>query len=98
MPHFFNEWLNNIAQRFPCDALSIAEIYLRFVKSKKPYFYDHKDQLVQMMTKLFARAEEQEESDNGAMLMRVVELQDILLSLSGSSMEAWLVAAEERSG
>ena len=46
------------------------------------------------MTRLFAEAEEREESDHGAMLQRVVSLQDMLLSLGVDGFNDWLKAAE----
>ena len=48
------------------------------------------------MTRLFAEAEEREESDNGAMLQRVVAVQDTLLSLGVSAINDWLKAAERQ--
>ncbi|VFN04635.1 MAG: hypothetical protein BECKG1743F_GA0114225_109622 [Candidatus Kentron sp. G] len=57
-------------------------------------FYDHRNRLVQLITRLFAEAEEREESDDGAMLERVVAVQDLLLSLGGNSIDDWLKAAE----
>ena len=46
------------------------------------------------MTHLFAEAEEHEESDCGAMLQRVVSLQDSLLSMGIKGIADWLRAAE----
>ncbi len=48
------------------------------------------------MTRLFAEAEEREESDHGAMLIRVVAVQDLLLSLGVDSIDSWLKAAERQ--
>ena len=48
------------------------------------------------MTRLFAEAEEREESDHGAMLKRVVAVQDLLLSLGVNSLNDWLEAAERQ--
>lgn len=48
------------------------------------------------MTRLFAEAEEREESDHGAMLQRVVSVQDLLLSLGVNSISDWLKAAERQ--
>lgn len=92
----FDEWLNATSQRDPEHALTAAEIYLAYVNRAKPYFYDHENHLVQMMTRLFAEAEEREESDNGAMLKRVVAVQDLLLSLGVNSINDWLKAAERQ--
>ena len=92
----FAEWLNTISQRDPELALTAAEIYLDYVSRTEPYFYDHKNELVQLVTRLFAEAEEREESDQGAMLRRVVSVQDSLLSLGVSSINDWLKAAERQ--
>lgn len=92
----FDEWLNATSQRDPELALAATEIYLVYVSRAKPYFYDHENRLVQMMTRLFAEAEEREESDNGAMLKRVVSVQDTLLSLGVNSINDWLKAVERQ--
>ncbi|MEK7792672.1 MAG: hypothetical protein AAB306_05945, partial [Pseudomonadota bacterium] len=60
----------------------------------KAYLYDHKNNLTQLMTRLFSDAEEREESDHGEMLRRVVSAQDTLLSLGLDSINNWLRAAE----
>lgn len=90
----FHEWLNAIAQNDPEQALATAKIYLGYVSRCKPYLYDHKDSLTQLMTRLFAEAEEREESDGGTMLRSVVEIQDTLLSLGVNGVTDWLKAAE----
>ena len=90
----FHEWLNAIAQNDPEQALAAAKIYLGYVSRCKPYLYDHKDSLTQLMTRLFGEAEEREESDGGAMLRSVVEIQDTLLSLGVNGVTDWLKAAE----
>ncbi len=92
----FDEWLNATSQRDPELALAATEIYLAYVNRTKPFFYDHENRLVQLMTRLFAEAEEREEIDNGAMLKRVVSVQDLLLSLGGNSINDWLKAAERQ--
>lgn len=90
----FHEWLNATSQREPEQALAATEIYLAYVNHCKPYLYDHKDNLTQLMTRLFAEAEEREESDGGSMLQRVVVAQDTLLSLGVNGVADWLKAAE----
>ena len=70
------------------------EIYLAYVTHSKPYLFDIENRLTQLMTRLFAEAEEREESDRGAMLQRVVAAQDTFLSLGISSVADWLKAAE----
>ena len=90
----FDKWLNAVSERDPEMALAITEIYLDYVRRAKPYFSDYENQVVQLVTRLFAEAEEREESDNGEMLKRVVAVQDTLLSLGLSSIDAWLKSAE----
>ncbi len=76
------------------SALECTEIYLNHILRIKPYFYDHENNLTQLLTRLFAQAEEQEESDSGAMLQRVVTIQDTLLALGVSGVSDWLKDAE----
>jgi ATPase family protein associated with various cellular activities (AAA) len=90
----FDKWLNVTSYRDPEQALALTEIYLAYVSRTKAYLYDYKNNLTQLITRLFAEAEEREESDNGAMLQRVVSLQDMLLSLGVDSVNDWLKAAE----
>lgn len=90
----FDEWLNAVSTYDPIYALDVADVYLRYVNQVRPYLYDHENNLTQLMTRLFAEAEEREESDKGAMLLRVVSLQDILLSIGVEGINAWLKAAE----
>lgn len=90
----FHEWLNLVALNDPEDALAAAKIYLAYVSRCKPYLYDHKGSLTQLMTRLFGEAEEREESDGGVMLGSVVEIQDMLLSLGVNGVTDWLKAAE----
>lgn len=90
----FDAWLNATSVRDPMVALEATEIYLNFVRITKPYVYDHENNLTQLLTHLFAQAEEQEESDHGAMLKRVVEVQDALLALGVNDVNDWLKFAE----
>jgi hypothetical protein len=90
----FHKWLNAIALQDPEHALTAAEIYLSYVRHVKRYLYDHGNNLTQLMTRLFAEAEEREESDSGATLRRVVVIQDTLLSLGVNGIDDWLKAAE----
>ncbi len=92
----FDEWLNALVQRSPQLALDATEIYLTYVSNARQHYYDHENQLVQLLTYLFAEAEEREESDQGAMLDRVVLVQDLMLSLGVSSINDWLTAAERQ--
>lgn len=90
----FHEWLNATSQHDPEQALAATEIYLAYISHCKPSLYNHNDNLTQLMTRLFAEAEEREESDCGVMLQRVVVVQDILLSLGVNGVADWLEAAE----
>lgn len=90
----FHEWLNSTSQHDPEQALAATEIYLEYVSHCKPYLYDHEHNLTQLMTRLFAEAEEREESDKGSMLRRVVNAQDALLSLGVNGLAEWLKSAE----
>ena len=90
----FHEWLNATSQHDPERALAATEIYLAYVVHSKPYLYGHEKSLTQLMTRLFAEAEEREESDGGSMLNRVVVVQDTLLSLGVNGVDDWLKAAE----
>ena len=76
------------------SALESTEIYLNYVRRLKLNLYDHENNLTQLLTRLFAQAEEQEESDAGAMLQRVVAVQDTLLALGVSGVNDWLKYAE----
>ena len=90
----FDAWLNATSIRDPMYALEATEIYLDFVRRTKPHVYDHENNLTQLLTRLFAQAEEQEESDSGATLQRVVAVQDALLALGVNGVNDWLKAAE----
>lgn len=90
----FDAWLNATAIRDPMSALEAIEIYLNYVRRVKPYLYDHENNLTQLLTRLFAQAEELEESDRGAMLQRVVVVQDALLALGVNGVNDWLKVAE----
>jgi hypothetical protein len=90
----FHEWLSSTSQHDPEQALAATEIYLEYVSHCKQHLYDHEDNLTQLMTRLFAEAEEREESDKGSMLRRVVVAQDALLSLGVNGVAEWLKSAE----
>ena len=90
----FTKWLNLVFRRDPEHALAATEIYITYLSNTVNYLYDHENLLGQLMTSLFAESEEREESDQGSMLTRVVKVQDLLLSLGGSSINDWLNAAE----
>ena len=90
----FNEWLNAISEKDLDLALSATEIYLNYVSRNNLDNYDYKGQFSQLLTRLFAEAEEREECDDGEMLKRVVSVQDLLLSLGLDSINDWLRSAE----
>lgn len=87
-------WLNTKAQHDANQALDVAEIYLGYSKRTRSYLYDYENNLTQLLTRLFANAEESEEHDKGVMLRRVVALQDKLLELGVDGVEKWLKASE----
>lgn len=87
-------WLNATSNRDPMYTLEATEIYLAFVRRTKSHVYDHENNLTQLLTRLFGQAEELEESDGGAMLQRVVTLQDALLTLGVNGVNDWLKAVE----
>lgn len=88
------EWLNAWSQRDPEYALAVTELYFYFVINGEINLYDHENHFAQMMTRLFAEAEEREESDDGDMLRRVIEIQDRSLTIGVSGLNEWLKAAE----
>jgi hypothetical protein len=90
----FDAWLNATAHADPELALAATEIYLTYVARIKPYLHNHENNLTQLLTRLFAEAEEREESDHGEMLRRVVVVQDRLLGLGVNGIDDWLRAAE----
>lgn len=90
----FDVWLNATSRRDPLYALEVAEIFFDYVRRAGIALYDHEHNLTQMLTRLFAQAEEEEESDDGAMLRRVVKIQDAMLFLNVYGMDDWLKAAE----
>ncbi|KRA21883.1 AAA family ATPase [Pseudomonas sp. Root569] len=89
-----DEWLSATAQRDPGEALTVFELYLDYMQDKSAHMYDHGGNFTQLLTRLFAEAEEWEETDGGVMLQRVVSVQDKLLSLGVSGVSDWLAAAE----
>lgn len=92
----FDAWLNAVSHREPEVALAVSEIFLEFVQRTRPHLYDHENNLTQLLTHLFAHAEEVEESDGGAMIQRVVALQDKLLAIDVNGISEWLKAAERQ--
>lgn len=89
-----DEWLSATAQRDPAEALAVFELYVDYMRKKSAHIYDQGSNFTQLLTCLFAEAEEWEETDGGVMLQRVVSVQDELLSLGVSGVSDWLMAAE----
>lgn len=92
----FENWLDVISLNDPELALIASEFYLSYMSKSKSIYYDHKNRIVHLMTRLFAEAEEREDTDNGKMLFRVVKLQDLLLAMGVESMNEWLKASERQ--
>lgn len=92
----FEAWLNITSQNDPCEALDISEIFLKFLQRTDSKIYDHEDNLTQLLTHLFSHAEEIEQLDGGAMIQRVVAIQDKLLALGVNGISDWLKAAERQ--
>ena len=88
------EWLCVFVDMEPDEALEVAEIAAKIAKARgvSP-FYDP-NHLGTLLTSLLREAEERERSDKGAMLARVVALQDVFLSMPTSELTGWLHAAE----
>lgn len=93
----FSKWVNALSLCDSKQALEAVEIYLHFVQRTKIHIYDPNHDFVQLLTRLFAQAEEEEELDGGAMLKRVVAIQDRLLVLGLTEVNEWLKAAERPS-
>lgn len=93
--HFdgFGAWLNSMSQCRPDEALASTERFAVFVRHTKHRLFDLRD-ISQLMTRLFREAEEREESDNGAMLHRVIDLQDTFLAIGVNGLQDWLRDAE----
>lgn len=87
-------WLNATALHDPTYALEVTEVYLALMRNTQSYINDHENNFTQLLTRLFAQAEEQEESDGGSMLQRVVTVQDTLMTLGMHSVDDWLKAIE----
>lgn len=89
----FDAWLNALSQANPDEALEIAERFAAYVRSANYLLHDLGD-ITQLLTNLFREAEEREEADEGALLNRVVALQDAFLSSGFNALQNWLRDAE----
>lgn len=92
--HGIDAWLNAAVQQDPAYALELTEMYLALKRKTQADIYDYENNITQLLTRLFSQAEEQEESDNGAMLQRVVVLQDTLMAMGMRGIDDWLKANE----
>ena len=92
--HGFDKWLNRLSQYDPLTALEALDLFIDNILSRNSYYYDSDNNLPQILTRVFAEAEEKEESDNGEMLIKVISCQDKLLQLGISEIENWLKDAE----
>lgn len=91
-----DEWLNAISQINAQYALSIAEQYIACAIEVGSIIFDQENNLTQLLTRLFYEAEEREGTDEGEMLKRVINLQDLMLSLGVDGINQWLHKIESR--
>ena len=91
-----DEWLNAISQINAQYALSIAEQYIACTIEVGSIIFDQENNLTQLLTRLFYEAEEREGTDEGEMLKRVINLQDLMLSLGVDGINQWLHKIESR--
>lgn len=89
----FDDWLNSLSLNKPDEAIAAAERFADFVLHTNHHFYVF-EALSQLLTRLFREAEEREESDDGAMLRRVIVLQDRFLAVGVNGLHDWLRDAE----
>jgi hypothetical protein len=92
--YHFDEWLNALSSFDVSEALDVVEKYATYLPNFENEGRYQFGDFTRLLTNLFSQAEEQEESDNGLMLRRVIALQDTFLTLGNSSVDAWLSAAE----
>ncbi|MBQ0753347.1 MAG: ATP-binding protein [Gammaproteobacteria bacterium] len=95
--HSFGEWLSAASEEDTDTALDATEAYMRYMSHSGEHgLYDHKGSLSQLLTRLFAEAEEREESDGGQFLRRVIAIQDKFLGLGVTGISDWLREAERQ--
>jgi len=97
-PHFWDlgEWLIGLSANHPDEAMDMAFCFARFMKGRGESIYDYEDRYPSLLTNLFREAEERELSDNGDLMRKVLELQDLLVSVGIASIEGWLRSAERQ--
>ena len=93
MPHEFYDWAAARANSYPDSTLDTFESALHIIPDEKLEKW-HNEPIVQLLTTLFREAEDREESDGGALLERVIKLQDILLRKGFYLIDEWLRDAE----
>lgn len=91
--HGFDEWLARLAESSPVHALEAAEVFAKASLRASSTHYDHRP-IAQLLTRLFGEAEEREVSDRGAMLRRVISMQDDMLNCGVYGLHEWLRDAE----
>lgn len=91
---WLGEWLCQMVELDPDEAVLVAEMAVEVALARNVSPFNDPDTLGTLMTALFREAEERERSDEGAMLARVVALQDALLSMPTADLSSWLQAAE----
>lgn len=93
LPYNVDDWLVANAETRPDDALELAEAIVSEMKSGAQLHFES-DSLGELLTAFFREAEDRELGDAGAMLSRVITLQDSLIELQHTNIESWLRAAE----
>jgi hypothetical protein len=91
-----SKWLITLSKQQPEQALEMALYYVRSVKENGESIFDHDGQYPRLLTCLVREAEETEVSDGGAMLRKVLELQDLLAGVGIEGIEEWLSVAERQ--
>lgn len=95
-PNIFGveKWLNAVSMNNPHYCINALNMFIEFVNRTNYPLYGHRNNIPQLLTRLFGEAEEYEESDNGDMLEKVIAIQDSLLKIGVNGVYEWLEAAE----
>jgi hypothetical protein len=91
--HGIDTWLCALAETQPDLALDAAELFAAAAKAGRVAVYDDAP-IARLLTLLFREAEEREESDQGEMLRRVIQVQDAFLAGPLEGLAQWLRDAE----
>ncbi len=89
----FQKWLARRVQSSPDDAMTAAELAILKGPQRALHIWDE-ELYPKILTSLFREAEDREELDGGAFLRRAISLQDALVKLGDTHINAWLTAAE----